>query len=319
MDVQKQTQPVTQPAPAEPAPKPRMMSEECLRLKLTPHIWGITESVPIPEAQRRDVMTQKADPTLVSLRRKLIKSKAYSAILSADGAVRRELRRLSLPEPGRSGSYVIPLALVPRADETVEEYLKRRDELIGVFLPDKYLQAIEEVRKTDPLFKESAFPSPAQVRKEFWVDYSLENMGVPDVLEKLSKAAFDRQKVRLAKRITEAKDEAIGALRRMFADLMKTLAEKFEVEPGGKKKLLRASTVKQVLEFVDNFEALNIANDQELASVVSQFRDVVQGGDLRETKNDPDLAKEAGAQIRKIRERVECLVKEAPVRRIDVD
>ena len=311
----------TQPAPvaSAPAPRPRTMSEECLRLKLTPHIWGVSASVPIPEAQQRDVMTQKADPTLVSLRRKLIKSKAYSAILSADGAVRRELRRLSLPEPGRSGSYVIPLALVPKADEIVEAYLQQRNELVALFLPDKYLQAIEEVRQKDPLFKESAFPSADRVRKEFWVDYSFENMGVPDVLEKLSKATFDRQKVRLAERITEAKDEAVGALRRMFADLMKTLAEKFEAEPGGKKKFLRKTTVKQVLDFVDNFEALNIANDQELAGVVAQFREVVQGGDLRETKNDPDLAKEAGAQIKKIRERVDCLVKEAPVRRIDVD
>lgn len=316
-------------------PPQRQVKEEksnLMRLTIETHCWGISSGVPVPEAQQREVVTAKADPMRLSLtNRKLARCKEYTAIRSCDGAFRADLKRISLANPRRSSTFVIPMGVVKRVYERMDQYLEERKALVDKFVDDAYDKAVAEAKEKDPLFQAGNFPPKEEVRKAFWFDYDWDVEDVPAALKSLSSAAYDRERKRVAERLADVKTEGMIAIRASLQEILTTLLDKFtapELDEKGKPKIkaLRTTTINRVLELCDTFDELNLAGDEDAKKLVDELRSFVEGGDvetvkknLTEQKKDPDLRKIAEPKLRAMKAAADELVQNAPTRRVSWD
>lgn len=108
-------------------------------------------------------------------------------------------------------------------------------------------------------------------------------------------------------------------LRVRLKGMIEHLLNRLEPSVGGKKKIFRNTLVTNMTEFIQDFQALNITNDQELSKVVEQVRDLMSGVDaqtLRESKEARAVIME-GASV--IESQLTTLIVDKPNRLITFD
>lgn len=288
---------------------------------------GYSLAIQRPGTSRKvssDLIEVREDPTVEKSRLKMTKKilicPAFDAVCSADNAIRMYINRLALPSFLRKGVYALPIGLMERVDEAVQNYVKNREELVEAFLavyPAQIEQAEEDLGR---LFDPDDYASADDLRRSFRVSVRYIDFGLPRGMDSISKTIFDREREKTEDAWKDALAEMRQVLRTALADLVDHMVERLSGKTAkGKPKVFRDTLVTNLGEFLDTFAPRNIADDQELSSLVEKCKAVLSGktpGDLRKNAN---VRATVAASMNEVKTKLDTMVKDRPVRKMRFD
>lgn len=230
-----------------------------------------------------------ADKTMIHVSKTLIDSDELQAIERHDGEMKRYLASRCLPSLFKQGIYLLPVALIDEVDGKITEFLAERKKLVDAFIA-VYPERVEAAAKRlNVLYDPLNYPGSEQVKAEFGVSVQYINFGVPGQLKQVSRAIFNREKDKAERLWKQATEEVQQVLRAAMADLVNHMVDRLSANHDGKKRVFRNSLVVNMADFLQTFEARNIADDKELKTLVGKAKDILKGADLLTLKTEADF------------------------------
>ena len=235
-----------------------------------------------------DRITTDADRSMLHVGKDIIDSDEFRNIVSFDSGIKRYLQAIALPSVLRSGTYLVPFALVENVDAKLEEFGKQRLELVEQFIEAYPAQKAAAVARLAGLYNEGDYPTVAQLRESFAMITRYVGFDVPGKLKSISKHVFEKAKERAETEWISAITEMQNTLRAKMEELVTKMVEALETptEDGKKKKWFKDSRLENLQEFIQIFDFKNITNDTELAQIVGQAKQLLSGVDADAFRNN---------------------------------
>lgn len=157
----------------------------------------------------------------------------------------------------------------------------------------RYLAAVDRQRaKLGPLFDAKHYLTPNEVERRFAIDWSYVSFAAPDRLETVDHALAMRANAKHEARLSDAFDEVVGTLRAGAVEVFAELDDRLAPGKDGKRKAIRDTALRDLIEFADLLPKRNIGGDDRLAAVVARVAARAEGLSL-ETLKDDRAAREA--------------------------
>jgi hypothetical protein len=293
--------------------------DRAVLLSLTIHRFGISKKVKSTEVQ------SDASPEMIRVSKKIFASKEYDAICKHDGKFTRLLSDLALPSLFRSGVYAVPLGLIDRVDREMIAYLDARvllvDEFVRWYTREIWTkietgEACESERLLGSLFEQNNYLSPETVRARFGVDYRFVSTSLPEKLRQIRADIWARESARAHAEIDSFTESVKGVLRESMRDLLAHAVEKLKPTAEGKQQIFRDSLVGNVRQFLETFQARNIADDVELAAICQQVDGLLSGVTPDALRADGSLRDEVRSQFQGITTQLDSMIIERPGRKL---
>src|SRR5271157_1826168 len=141
-------------------------------------------------------------------------------------------------------------------------------------------------------------------------------MDVPGESGILSPELYEREKEKFQTLMDETRELATVALREEFAGIVRHMVERLSGEEDGKPKKFKNSMMEKMGEFLDSFSDRNLFNDDKLAALVYQARDVVNGLSTDELRQDGNLRRYIADEMNNLRKSVDGALEDLPRRKI---
>ena len=293
--------------------------ERSVAFSLTIAKVGVKKKVDTRKMQMREEYGAQPDQAAIGVNKEIITCPEYDAIGKLDGQTRTALGKLALPSPLRSGIYLIPLDLVSRVDEAIEQYKQQRRQMVDVFC-NAYSRAVRDAeQRLGGLFDGNDYPDVDSVRAAFQVATAYLDLGLPKTLEQQNADIYTREQQAFKERLNTASDEIRAALRESFQELISHMADRLQPGTDGKPRIFRDSLVLNLREFLDSFQARNITDDAELDKLVSQARQVLNGKSAQALRDFADTRDQVKTGLTAIKEQLSTMVTTAPVRKFSFD
>jgi len=216
-----------------------------------------------------------ADKDLLRVSKRLLTSPELRAISRFDGEIRRYLYNICLPF--EIGIHLLPIAALETVEERLRRFAADRVELVSAFLAVYPALCQDAAKRLRGLYNPADYPPLDEVTREFGFSWQYVSFGVPDQLKGISREVWEQEREKAAQRMAEASSEIQQVLRQSMADLVTHMAERLKEGPDGKPLKFKQSTVSNLVEFLSNFSFRNVADDQELQSLVTRARELLQG------------------------------------------
>lgn len=243
---------------------------------------------------RRRVSTSQietdADRTMVHVGKDILDSDDLCAIRNLDQKLRLDLNRVAVQSRLlRGGIYIVPIALIETVEQMVSDAQAERARLVDKFL-DAYpsLVAIAKT-KLGSLYDPTDYPSVETVRAAFRMTFNYVSLNVPDSLQGISGALFERERVKAERKWAEAAQEIRDALRESFKTMVAHLAAKLADNPDGSRNRLHESSVAKFESFLELFEKRDVTNDDDLRKLVTKARKIMKGVNVDDLRSDEDV------------------------------
>ena len=101
--------------------------------------------------------------------------------------------------------------------------------------------------------------------------------------------------------------------------LVNHLVDRLSPSDTGKSKTFKSSTLTNLLEFLNTFEARNLGNDVELAQLVSSAKNVLSGVNSQLLRSDQSIAGVVQTGMGTIKDQLDSLLVKRPVRLYNFD
>jgi hypothetical protein len=222
--------------------------------------------------------------------------------------VKDSLRRLSVPSlllAGQPRQYLIPVKNLDRAINVVEEYLKRRNELLDE-IELKWDSIVEQAQEDNGEFFDMADYSTdfSEIRDDFAATYryyahSLDadtERTISTTLSEVGKAEVQKHKAMVLKQCEEESQNIRDALRVEFQGLVDGMVEMLSPKADGSKRGFQTARVEKLREFVTTLGDKNLTGDEKVASLATQAARLLDG-------MDPSLVKKDDTQRNHFRDR----------------
>lgn len=265
---------------------------------------------------------QQVDREVLSATKRLLESTELAEISALDHEVSAFLKKLALPSMFKSGVYLVPIALVEKIEDAMREFRDRRALLVEKFVA-VYPTRIEEIKaKLGPLFNRDDYPSDAAIADLFAFDWQYVTFGVPGSLKQLKAGIFEDEKQKYAKKLEEAAEACTMTMRAAFSDLVANLREKISpvqsADGKTKKRVLKKASVENLNQFLQVFDLRNVANDKELAALVSKTRELMNGIDADTLRSDDLIRQKVRDGFAEVEASLESMVIDRQSRRIEL-
>lgn len=228
-----------------------------------------------------------ADKDLLRVSKHLLDSAELKAIGRFDGEIRRYLYNICLPF--EIGIHLLPVAALEVVEQRLRQFRTDRENLVQAFLavyPNLCLDASKRLRG---LYNPADYPPAEDVARQFGFSWQYVSFGVPEQLRGISQEVWEQEREKAAQRMAEASSEIQLVLRESMAKLVQHMADRLKDGPDGKPLRFKESTVSNLVEFLENFEFRNVADDQELQALVVQARSLLQGVGSEDLRTTADL------------------------------
>lgn len=275
--------------------------------------------VNISAYDNEDGQDKTINKDVLKVSKELLDSKELQAIGSFDAKTRGRLLNYCLPSYIEDGYYFLPIALVETVNGILNEARTAREAMVEMFLA-VYGEKKEDARlRLGPLYREKDYPSVEEVRKAFSWAVRYIYFSVPGSLREISASLFNEEKERQEKMWEEAASEVRTALRESLAGLVEHAIGKLSYQANGKPQIFRDSMVKNMSEFLDLFDRRNLTNDQELAALAGQARQLMAGIDAAALRSNQNIREQVRAGFEEIKRTMDSMLIDRPVRQIDLD
>lgn len=282
---------------------------EIVLLNLRIGMWGVSRVLPDRQYE------VDADKALVRATKKILECPEYEFLLQRKRSIHRSLQALALPgDILRAGVYPISVALVERVEKTLEDFSVRWG--VGVQglgqVWDLRIREVEE--RLGALYDERDYPSWERVNRCFDVRWSYFSMTTPQVLQTVSAGLFQRERAKATVQWKEMLDEIRDGLRLTFKELVDALVDKLTPRPDGTRKKLVG--VDRLLEFLDTFAKKDVADDEQLRTLVDDVRGLLGGKNVSGLRKDQSLRELVKERMESVKVVLDTLVEDAPTRQI---
>lgn len=239
----------------------------------------------LPDGEQ--IAQDQPEGEMLAVSKRILSCPEYHAIEAEDNRIRNQIVSLALPSMMRRGVYLVPDTLIDRIDADLQSYKATRETLIDAFL-DVYDQEAQQARGAlGALYDPADYPPAARVRAAFRVSVRWVALGVPGRMKGVSETIYHREQKRIREELSNAAEQIRDALRLAFQDLIDHMVDRLQPGPDGKPRIFRDSMVKNLAEFLETFSARNIAGDTELAGLVSQAAQILDGRDAESIRREP--------------------------------
>lgn len=231
------------------------------------------------KAKHVDASASKdAEEDSLKVSKTIIKNPIYKEIGALDGALRAYLRSQALPTRLAGGSYLVPVSLVEKIDAHVSKRATERTALVES-LSAVYPEIIADAReRLGDLFNEGDFPGPAAFREAFDLETSIAALADPgSSLSKFSAALYERESRKAETARVAMVSEIRDGMRLAMFELVSSLTTQLTPSEDGTRRKIMGGAFANIRTFIDEFQARNVSNDGELASLVARARDLLAG------------------------------------------
>jgi hypothetical protein len=229
----------------------------------------------------------------------------------------------ALPSKIKEGLFVVRKDLVQEFEDELQATLTKLQNDYIPLVRDEYPMSKERAKTTPvkqgglgPLYREADYPPMSEFLACFGLEWQWLALGVPDDLP----AALRQEAAeKLERQFTEAAEEVKNALRESFADLISHASEKLKpAAPGEKSPVFRDSMIGNIQQFCSVFESRNLMNDQELASLVGQAKQVLTGLQPDRLRKYANVREATREQFDAIKAQIDTMITKQPSRRFDL-
>lgn len=249
---------------------------------------------------------------------KLYSGEAFSRITAAQSYAKAGLLRLAIQIPlDIRGAYVLPRALLDRAEKLLTEARDDREKLRDAFIKDEY--AAERERSEKELgdeFDPSDYPPVNILRDQFTMSWRYFALDVP---EELPKKVRDREMKKLQAEIKQVGDDCRLALRDGLSKFVGHLVERLTPDADGKPKRMESTTVTNLREFLDTVALRDITGDADLQKLATQAKKVLGDADAGRIKDSKSLSAKIRSGLEVVSKQVETLIRVEGGRRFNFD
>lgn len=243
----------------------------------------------------------------------LIDPDSLSPVRSVLSKARTYLAKSALPFP-INGLTLVPKEIISGIDETLCQMKLEFEREVEKFI-ESYESEREKARESlGHLFNEADYP--IDLRSKFRFDWRFITMDVPGKSGILSPELYQREKEKFQTLMDETRELATVALREEFAGIVKHMVVRLSGEQDGKPKKFKNSMMEKMGEFLNTFGDRNLFDDEKLAALVDQARDVVSGISTEELRQDENLRRYIADEINQLRVAVDGALEDLPRRKI---
>lgn len=212
---------------------------------------------------------------------------------SAIGAIKQQLQSMSVDGGTRmlgAGAYLIPKGGVTEAVAAIkaaQAKLAENAEKLVERLPE-----LLEARKAKlgPLFVQSEYPTPDDIRADYKIAFSFVQFGAPDMLMEIDGATAEEAREDWNVKLAEAYDEVVIGLRASAMTVMQELVDRLKPGEDGKTKGLRPTALRDLQDLLGRLPILNsVGDDVKLPDVLAPVGALVQGLDVETLKKAPAI------------------------------
>ena len=229
------------------------------------------------------------DKNLVRVTKTLFQCAELKRIEKLDTEIRAFIARKCLPCPLKGKSvYLIPLGMVETVDKRLHEFGVERGELVAAFEKVYPRLLVKARRALRDLFDRHDYPRRENVAACFRLDWQFIALGVPDALGEISSDIWERERQKAALGWKAVEGEIQQVLRVRLKQMLENLSERLQPGADGKAKIFRNTLVSNINDFMADFHALNVTNDQDLSKIADDVRDLLSGVEpqtLRESQS----------------------------------
>jgi len=239
-------------------------------------------------------MGEQADPSMFGHAMQLIDKRALKPIRSISTEGHAAIKSRALPFD--VGVDFVPNQLVAGLIDDLDRMRVRFDAAVAQFMAE-YKAHIDNARaKLGDHFDAAAYPDLTDMRSKFKWAVRVVSMESPRHMQDIDPRLFRQVQQQFQAEMAEFSTSATAVLRERFVSLVQHLADRMTPGPDGKARIFHDSTVAQVQQFLADFGALNIANDETLAAQVDRMKALVGGRKPDEFRGTGDFQSQvAGA------------------------
>lgn len=258
-----------------------------------------------------------ADKSMLHMGKNLFASPEYDAIKTHDGKTRAWLYSRALPSLFKEGVYRVPNTMIVDVDEYLAKRATERKVLVDQFKASYKLRVNEAKERLNGLFKERDYYSADEAASRFGLEWHYVTVDTPNALKNLKDGLFEREREKIVKMVEEANEEIRNVLRLQLSELVKRMITQLTPKSDGKRKKIYDSLTGNVEDFLNTFNARNIADDTELQALVQKARDVMKGVDPDLLRNEDFVRITVKDGFDKINKQLDTMIVDKPARRFD--
>lgn len=208
------------------------------------------------------------------------------------------------------GLLFVPRDMVPVIDRKMEE-LKTKFMLEVTNFTANYNTFIEQARdKLNGLFNPLDYP------QDIWKCFSFQcnyiNMNAPDETQIISREILEREQAKFEQTMADFRETATNTLRVKFAEMINHIVERLS----GERKVFKNTLIGNINEFINDFKALNISDDVELASMVEKCNSILSGADADTIRDNDNFRQHIASSISTVQIELNKMIIDRPVRKL---
>jgi hypothetical protein len=289
--------------------------DKCVLLNLTIRKMGLTRKA------NKDFIEVDADKDMINTTKRLLDCKEIKDINAVCLKIKKMLDYKAVPGASfiKEGIYTIPLQRVQEIDSELVGYMREFNNAVENFLSVYPERRDEAMLKLNVLANPKDYPTTDQVRKMFSISYSYVTLGPPKTLkeinEELWKSEWDKMKVQCA----TAAEDVRNAMREAFLGLVDHLTERLKPDEEGNKKRFHETAITNFKEFMATFNDRNITGDGDLADLVKQANNLLEGRDIKSIRKNGDEREFLSRNFDTIKEKLNSMIVNQPKRMIELE
>lgn len=299
----------TQNGTPEAAPSQINIFDRAMCLNLEIGRFGTRKKV------RSSQIQTDADRTLVHVSKDILDAPEFKAVARFDGETRDYIWRKSLPSQFRNGISLIPFEDVTPVDDYLTGRETERAQLVAAAMArvDEIKQEAET--RLASLFNHGDYPPESVMLQAYSMRWNFFEYGTPGKLKSISVKLYEREREKAKANAVNEVEQIRLALRAGAAEIVNHMVDRLTPEADGKKKVFRDSLIDNVREFLDDFEHKNIVNDDALAALVKQAKDIMEGITAKDLRSDDGFRDFTREQFSNIKTALDDMLKDAPQRK----
>ena len=256
-----------------------------------------------------------AEGEFLSAGKKLLDTRhpRFTAVTAVRNSTRGYWASISLPfpEPG------IRLVRQETLDKFQEQMQQFQEELLAAVaqLDEQYASLRAAARdRLGRLYNDADYPT--SLAGLFEVSWDFPSVEPPLYLQQLNPELYEQECQRVQARFEEAVQLAEQAFMEELSQLVAHLTDRLSGHDDGRPKVFRDTAVGNLREFFDRFRLLNVRSNEQLDSLVTQCRQIVQGVEPQSLRDDSTLRQQVATQLAGVESILDGLLVDRPRRRI---
>jgi uncharacterized protein DUF3150 len=292
--------------------------ERSVCLTLTRNWLGNNRKVDVDDLVEKSGGKLEVDAKMLNATKALVDAKELTPVRSVQNQAAAFLRTHGIPAHSvfGNGTYLIPLALVERVNDRLNELHEELKEA-ATALAGRYKKAIERQREAlGPLFNSADYRTPEEVVEAYDFDWTFVSFAAPEKLETVSHALAEIAHKKHEARLATAFDEVVMGLRASALDIVSNLAERLTPDEDGRPRVLRSTALDELRAFAELLPQRNLGDDAKLAQAIKKLVDRAKGIDVQQIRDSDATRAAVWSAAEEAKKVLEGLVKAGPRRGI---